>query len=105
LTARTNPELFYEIIAARIIGAAMKGERDPIRLRDIGLAALGYKKDAIELVENWLAEKHAEEAASQRRIQERNSQHRVEEAMRKLSVAFTARFRFSQALDPESFEQ
>jgi hypothetical protein len=38
-------------------------------------------------------------------IQERNSQHRVEEAMRKLSVAFTARFRFSQALDPESFEQ
>jgi hypothetical protein len=49
LTARTNPELFYEIIAARIIGAAMKGERDPIRLRDIGLAALGYKKDAIEL--------------------------------------------------------
>jgi hypothetical protein len=40
-----EPELFYEIIAARIIEAAMKGERDPIRLRDAGLAALGYKSD------------------------------------------------------------
>ena len=49
LDGQDEPELFYEIIAARIIGAAMKGERDPIRLRDIGLAALGYKKDAIEL--------------------------------------------------------
>lgn len=47
LDGQDEPELFYEIIAARIIEAAMKGERDPIRLRDIGLAALGYKKDAI----------------------------------------------------------
>ena len=42
-----EPELFYEIIAARTVEAAKKSERDPIRLRDIGLAALGYKKDAI----------------------------------------------------------
>ena len=47
LDGQDEPELFYEIIAARIVEAAMKGERDPIRLRDIGLAALGYKKDAI----------------------------------------------------------
>jgi hypothetical protein len=37
----------YEIIAKRIIEAAKKGERDPTRLRDAGLAALGYKKDAV----------------------------------------------------------
>jgi hypothetical protein len=47
LDGQDEPELFYEIIAARIVEAARKGERDPIRLRDIGLAALGYKKDAI----------------------------------------------------------
>lgn len=47
LDGQDEPELFYEIIAARIVEAAKKGERDPIRLRDIGLAALGYKKDAI----------------------------------------------------------
>ena len=47
LDGQEEPELFYEIIAARIVEAARKGERDPIRLRDIGLAALGYKKDAI----------------------------------------------------------
>jgi hypothetical protein len=37
----------YEIIAKRIIEAAKKGERDPTRLRDAGLAALGCKKDAV----------------------------------------------------------
>jgi len=47
LDGEDEPELFYEIIAARIVEAAKKGERDPIRLRDIVLAALGYKKDAI----------------------------------------------------------
>jgi hypothetical protein len=47
LDGQDEPELFYEIIAARIVEAAKKGERDPIRLRDIGLAALGCKKDAI----------------------------------------------------------
>ena len=47
LDCQDEPELFYEIIAARIVEAAKKGERDPIRLREFGLAALGYKKDAI----------------------------------------------------------
>jgi hypothetical protein len=47
LDGQDEPELFYEIIAARILEAARKGERDPIRLRDIALAALGYQKDAI----------------------------------------------------------
>jgi hypothetical protein len=47
LDGQKEPELFYKIIAARIVEAAMKGERDPTRLRDIGLAAIGYKKDAI----------------------------------------------------------
>jgi hypothetical protein len=45
LRDRGRPEIVYEIIARRIIQAAKKGERDPIRLRDAGLAALGYKKD------------------------------------------------------------
>jgi hypothetical protein len=47
LDGQDEPELFYEIIATRIVAAARKGERDPIRLRDIGLEALGYKKDAV----------------------------------------------------------
>jgi hypothetical protein len=45
LDGQDEPELFYEIIAARIVEAAKRGERDPIRLRDYGLAALGYKSD------------------------------------------------------------
>ena len=40
-----QPEVVYEIIAKRIIEAAKKGERDPTRLRDAGLAALGHKKE------------------------------------------------------------
>jgi hypothetical protein len=36
-----QPDIVYEIIATRIIDAAKRGERDPIRLRDVGLAALG----------------------------------------------------------------
>ena len=36
-----QPDAVREIIARRIIEAAKKGERDPIRLRDVGLAALG----------------------------------------------------------------
>ena len=47
LDGQEEPELFYEIIAARIIEAAKKGERDPTRLRDIGLAALGHNKGTI----------------------------------------------------------
>ena len=31
----------HEVMAKRIIEAARKGERDPVRLRDIALAALG----------------------------------------------------------------
>jgi hypothetical protein len=47
LDGQDEPELFYGIIAARIIEAAKKGERDPTRLRDIGLAALGHNKGTI----------------------------------------------------------
>ncbi len=36
-----QPEVVREIIARRIIEAARKGERDPIRLRNAGLASLG----------------------------------------------------------------
>jgi hypothetical protein len=35
-----QPAVVYEVIARRIIDAAKKGERDPVRLREIGLAAL-----------------------------------------------------------------
>jgi hypothetical protein len=35
-----QPEIVREIIAKRIIEAATKGERDPARLRDAGLAGL-----------------------------------------------------------------
>jgi hypothetical protein len=38
--------LVREIIAKHIIEAAKKGERDPVRLRNAGLAALGYDKEA-----------------------------------------------------------
>jgi len=36
-----------EVIAKRIIKAAMKGKRDPTRLRKAGLAALGYDREVI----------------------------------------------------------
>jgi hypothetical protein len=36
-----QPSIVYEVIAKRIIDAANNGERDPIRLRNAGLAALG----------------------------------------------------------------
>jgi hypothetical protein len=42
-----QPALVREIIARRIIKAAKKGERDPVRLRKAGLAALGYDREAI----------------------------------------------------------
>ena len=45
---RGQPEIVYEIIAKRIIEAAKKGERDVSRLRDAGLAALGYKSDGLK---------------------------------------------------------
>jgi len=36
-----QPQIVYEVIAKRIIDAAKRGERDIVRLRDAGLAALG----------------------------------------------------------------
>ena len=42
-----QPALVREIIAKRIIEAAKKGERDLFRLRNAGLAALGYDREAI----------------------------------------------------------
>ena len=42
-----QPIVVREVIAKRIITAAMKGERDPARLRSAGLAALGYDREAI----------------------------------------------------------
>jgi hypothetical protein len=42
-----QPDLVREIIAKRIIEAAKKGERDPVRLRNAGLATLGYDREAI----------------------------------------------------------
>jgi hypothetical protein len=35
-----------EVIAARIIAAAQRGERDPLRLRQAALAGLGYDSKA-----------------------------------------------------------
>ena len=40
-----QPEIVYEVIANRIIEAVMNGERDPIRLRNAGLAAFGTEYD------------------------------------------------------------
>jgi hypothetical protein len=41
-----QPQIVYETIAARIIAAAQKGERDPVRLCNAGLAGLGYESKA-----------------------------------------------------------
>jgi hypothetical protein len=43
LPDQRQPEIVYGIIAKRIIEAAKKGERDPIRLRDAGLAWVKVK--------------------------------------------------------------
>jgi hypothetical protein len=40
-----QPEIVYEVIAKRIIDAARSGERDLVRLRNAGLAALGFNND------------------------------------------------------------
>jgi hypothetical protein len=40
-----QPPIIFEIIAARIIAAAGKGERDPILLRNAGLAGLPHDLD------------------------------------------------------------
>jgi hypothetical protein len=41
-----QPEIVREVIAKRIIKAAEKGERDPGRLRDAALSALGRESVA-----------------------------------------------------------
>jgi hypothetical protein len=40
-----QPQIVFETIAARIIAAASKGERDPVRLRIAGLAGLVHDRD------------------------------------------------------------
>jgi hypothetical protein len=40
-----QPAIVYEVIAKRIIDAAKNGERDPVRLRNAGLTALGFDGD------------------------------------------------------------
>ena len=45
LHSRGQPLIVYETIAARIIVAASKGERDPVRLRNAGLAGLPHEPD------------------------------------------------------------
>jgi hypothetical protein len=40
-----QPAIVYEVIAGRIIDAAKNGERDPDRLREAGLSALGISND------------------------------------------------------------
>jgi hypothetical protein len=40
-----QPTIVYEVIAKRIIEAAKNGERNPIRLRNAGLVALGFDRD------------------------------------------------------------
>jgi hypothetical protein len=40
-----QPPIVYEVIAKRIIDGTRNGERDPVRLRNLGLAALGLKDD------------------------------------------------------------
>jgi hypothetical protein len=38
-----QPFIVHEVMAKRIIDAAKTGERDPTRLRDIAMAAVGNK--------------------------------------------------------------
>jgi hypothetical protein len=40
-----QPHIVFEAIAARIIAAASRGERDPVRLRNAGLAGLPHDRD------------------------------------------------------------
>ena len=39
-----QPAIVYEVIAKRIIDAAGNGGRDPVQLRNAGLAGLGFDK-------------------------------------------------------------
>ena len=40
-----QPAIVYEVIAKRVIDGAKNGERDPVRLRNTALAALGFDGD------------------------------------------------------------
>jgi hypothetical protein len=40
-----QPAIVYEVIAKRIIDGVANGERDPVRLRNAALAALGFDRD------------------------------------------------------------
>jgi hypothetical protein len=42
-----QPPIVHELIATRIIEAAKKGERDPGKLRDAGLSALGLSDSSV----------------------------------------------------------
>ena len=46
-----QPPIVYEVIAKRIIDGARAGERDPLRLRNAALAALGFDGDDKEAVQ------------------------------------------------------
>ena len=45
-----QPTIVYEVIAKRIIDAAKHGERDPVQLRNVGLAGLGFDKGDKEAI-------------------------------------------------------
>ena len=45
-----QPAIVYEVIAKRIIDAAKNGERDPVQLRNVGLAGLGFDKGDKEAI-------------------------------------------------------
>jgi hypothetical protein len=40
-----QPQIVLEVIAERIIAAARNGERDPVRLREAGLAGMPRERD------------------------------------------------------------
>jgi hypothetical protein len=44
---RGQPALVREVIAKRIVEIAGRGERDPEKMRDAALLALGFKRDAV----------------------------------------------------------
>ena len=43
-----QPAIVYEVIAKRIIDGVRGGERNPVRLRNLGLAALGLEDDDMQ---------------------------------------------------------
>jgi hypothetical protein len=44
---RGQPAIVREVIATRIIESAGRGERDPEKMRDAALLALGFQRDAV----------------------------------------------------------